>query len=188
MLTKSVIKKIWEQLASTRSYIKQIRATNIIVRQLEGLVKIEGWETRVQSNSFTIEKKWGFEPEGETDMQYFLNMCGIVNDALGKKLDIKISTGWEGKPNLSSSLVLEVRPRISQRLPVIHAPKVVVNDKTWMKGRPIIEPKEANRVYVFVTFGQSSDCEFETHEHVETVRVKRTKLTGACAEAVAAMK
>jgi hypothetical protein len=187
MLTKSVIKRIREEIASARKNIRNYRAVSVIAKQLEPLVAMEGWKTRVQSNSFTVEKEWGFKPEGETDMQYFLNMCGIIKDALGQKLDIKIGTHWNDKPELSAHLIIEVKPRISQHLPTIRAPKVVVRDKTWIKGNKLIQPQEANRVYVFVRFGETSDCEFVVEETVETVTNKTIKLTGACAEAIASM-
>lgn len=187
MLTKSVIKRIRRTLASTRSAIRQYRGVNVIAKQLEHLVDIEGWKVSISSNSFDVDKVYGHKVEGETDLQFFLNMVGIVNDALGENMRISTGTSYDGKPSLSASLIVEVKPRLSQRLPVIRSPRLVINDKILLSGKELIKPKQPMSIYVFVSFGASSDCEFVVETETETITHKKIKLVGDCADAIAAM-
>ena len=186
MLNRAGIKSIREQLQTARRNINLIRGTSIIHRRLQGLIEIEGWGVSTSTNSVHIRKNWDYKPVGETSMDYFLNMVGIVNKALDMKMSID-TNGYGGKPSLSASVCIHVNPIIAHHLPKITIPPIVIRGKVLSVRKTIVRPKESQRVHVFVDFGQSDDCEFEVEVVTETVTNKRTKLVGDCAQAIANM-
>ena len=186
MLNKKGYIKVLDAIKYAMRTIRNLRATGIIANRLTGHIEIEGWNFSSDSNAVRLSKDWGATHEGETSMDFFLNMVDIVNKQLGIKLNIEIG-GYSEIPNLSASLTINVPVTLRQRLPNINTPKVDINDKPWLPRKNIMKPSAPQRIYIFVIYGSSSDCEFVVEEETETVINKSIKLTGKCAEAVAAM-